>query len=773
MSFTLNQPVNRWEEAIPTGNGPLGALVFGHVAQDWVVLNHHRCWLEKPRTELPNLAPQLTEVRRLQAEGRWAEAAGVFPAALRAADYRCETADYHPLGEIWIRHHDIGVTRDYRSSLNPETGEVAVTWTMHERRHERRLFVSRADDVVVLTVDGWAPGALQMACRLRPHRTEGVTDYGSGRRPRPETPPILWDARKGSGWHAHIGRYEDGREFGAVLQSIPLGGGSTYDDDYWGGAWTGVRGARSALVLVKCWYDELASAAVPRLLAEMAALPADYAALLQRHRERHEPLINAFSFDLGADEADRSKPNNVLLQDAFAGTVSNALVERMVAYQRHLLVSSAREDCWPANLQGRWNGDYAPAWASDYHNDINVQMTYWPAPQTGLAHLVEPLADYFFQFLDDYRANARQLFGCRGIFLPISMGTHGQVRHGDFVQWTAGAGWMAQHWWEHWLVTGDRGFLRTRTLPWLQETAAFYLDFVEVRDGIAHFSPSISPENSPAGKPMTVADATMDVTVCREVLSNLLEALRVLGQADPEENRYRQLLDALPNYQTNDEGGLREWMHPDLPDMQAHRHMSHLYGLFPGWEINPEDMAETYARAVRALELRQTELGSMAGWSFSFMANLWARSGQGERAIENLNMLLRACTTPNLLTWHNDWRAQGLSMYWGQGAQPPFQIEAGMGFVSAVCEMLVRSRPGFLHALPALPRAWPQGSVKGVTTRCGVEVDLSWSEGGQVVSLELVSRISQQITLRLPEHFSPASHIIELPAGSVSLEFRA
>jgi alpha-L-fucosidase 2 len=332
---------------------------------------------------------------------------------------------------------------------------------------------------------------------------------------------------------------------------------------------------------------------------------------------------------------------------------------------------------------------------------------------------------------------------------------------------------MAQHWWEHWLVTGDREFLRTRTLPWLQETAAFYLDFVEVRDGRAHFSPSISPENAPVGKPNTVANATMDVVVCREALSNLLEALRVLEETDGQEECYRQLLAALPPYEINAEGGLREWMHPDLDDVQTHVHMSHLYGLFPGWEISPEDTPETHAWAVRALELRQNELGSMAGWSFSFMANLWARSGQGERALENLKLLLRGCTTPNLLSWGNDWRAQGLSCYWGQGALPPFQIEAGMGFVSAVCEMLVRSRPGFLCLLPALPDAWPHGSVRGITTRCGVEVEMSWSENGRVISVKLSSRIPQQITLHLPDHFNPSSQMVELGSGSVALELRA
>jgi alpha-L-fucosidase 2 len=208
-----------------------------------------------------------------------------------------------------------------------------------------------------------------------------------------------------------------------------------------------------------------------------------------------------------------------------------------------------------------------------------------------------------------------------------------------------------------------------------------------------------------------------------------------------------------------------------LEDVQAHRHLSHLYGLFPGWAINHEETPQLYAMAARALELRDNELSSMAGWSFAFMANMWARLGNGDRALENLNVLLRSCTTPNLFTWHNDWRAQGLSMYWGQGALPPFQIEAGMGFVSAVCEMLVGSRPGFLHLLPALPAAWPEGSVRGITARCGVTVDLTWSAQGHQLQVTLHSRTAQQISLRLPDGFEQTHRILDLTTGTTSLEF--
>ncbi len=772
MNYSLLQPALRWEDAIPTGNGPLGVLVHGHLAQDSILINHDRCWLEKSRPELPDLAHLLPEVRRLQSEGLWKEAAKIYPAALKDAGYHCPVADYHPLGELWVHHPDLGINSGWKSALDHHTGEILIQWRQADRPHERRLFVSRADDVIVMSTRGWLPGGLRLDCRLRPYRIETVTDFGSGRVPHWPKPPIDWRSEQGAGWHAHIGSYKDGREFGAVLQIIPLGGGKIREDNYWGGSWSGVDEAEAALVLVKCWHGEPATDAIHRLRSELAALPADYDTLFSRHRALHAPLVDSFTLELGGTDSDRAKSNDALIQEAFEGRVVPALIERMVAHQRHLLICSTRTGSWPANLQGRWNGDYAPAWQSDYHNDINVQMNYWPAPLSGLAHFIEPLVDYYFQFMDDYRRNARQLFGCRGILLPTMMAAHGQVKHSDFIHWTAGAGWMAQHWWEHWLVTGDRSFLQRRTLPWLRETAAFYLDFIQIRNGIAHFTPSISPENRPPGMPMVVADATMDVAVCREVLRHLLEALRVLGERDPEEPRYRTLLAALPPYQTNTRGGLKEWLHPALHDNEDHRHLSHLYGLFPGCELNAEDTPETFRLAASALDQRQSQLGSMAGWSFSFMACTAARLGRGDTALENLQLLLQTCTTPNLFTWHNDWRSMGMSLFWGHGALPPFQIEAGLGFVAAVCEMLLHSRPGFLHLLPALPAAWPEGRVRGLTTRCGVTLDLEWRDGGRVIKASLHSRDTLRITLRLPALFMPERRIVELSPGPNIHEFR-
>ena len=778
--FRLAQPALSWDTAIPTGNGQVGILVHGHAAQDSIVLNHDRCWLEGARSELPDLAHLLPEVRRLQAEGRWDEAGSLYVRALADAGYRCQVADYHPLGELWVHHPVMTATRGWRSELDHASGEIRLAWEMDGRTHGRRMFVSRADDVIALTAHGWAPGTLAMDCRLRPYRVEGVTDMGSGRAPVWPKAPIAWSARHGAGWHAHVGRYGDGREFGAVLLTI-AGGGRLREQDYWGGWWTGVEAADGVLVLVACWHGEPADTAVPRLLARLAALPRDYEALLARHRAVHAPLADAFALDLGASDADRAKTNEALLQEAFLGDIAPALVERMVAHQRHLLIGSTRTGDWPANLQGVWNGDYAAAWASDYHNDINIQMNYWCAPRTGLASFIEPLADYYFQFLDDYRTNARRLFGCRGILLPIAMGTHGQATLSDFVAWTGGAAWMAPHWWEHWLATGDREFLRERTLPWLRETAAFYHDFVVIRDGVARFAPSISPENHPPGKPMVVAEATMDVAVCREAITHLLETLAILGVDDPDAARHRALLEALPPYAINPEGGLCEWLHPELTDEQDHRHLTHLYPLFPGWEINAEDTPELFAAARRAIELRQSQLGAMAGWSFAMMAGMWARVGRGDMALRNLELILQGCTANNLFSWGNDWRAQGLSAFWGHGAQPPFQIEAGLGFVAAVCDMLVHSRPGFLQLLPALPAAWPTGRVRGLTSRCGVTVDLAWRDGGRELDLTVQAASPCHVRLRLPGELaewdgpagaiaiSASGHTLSVPAGVTSL----
>jgi len=757
--MTGHQPATRWQDAFPAGNGTIGALVTGAIAQELVILNHDRLWLRSPAQPVPDIAEHLPTVRRLLAEGRYQEASTVLNDALRDKGYVHRIDPYHPACALEISTPCGAPFADYQRTLNFETGEVTVQWREQGSTRERRLFVSRADDVVVLRIES-EPSPLSCTIALAPHDYKAVSGMGSGKSKAAATVPIDFQMQASDGVLQITGHYQDGGEFGGLARVVPHGGCCATVDGT-----VSVTGAESVLVLVKLFANEPADVALPRLAQEMAALPADYDHLFKRHVALHRELFLRAQVHLSPDDAPTGGNERDLL-DAYDGAVPTALIDRLSAYGRYLLISSSAPGSLPANLQGIWNGDYAPAWASDFHNDENIQMNYWAALPGDLADTTLPYFDYYDRFLDDYRANARAVYGCRGILAPISQSTHGKIHPGPWIHWTAGAGWLAQLYYDYWLFTGDEQFLRERAVPFLQEVALFYEDFlIKDPDGKLLFSPSLSPENVPdcPGASIVTVNATMDVAIAREVLTNLCEACERLGIEAEGVQRWRAMLAKLPEYQVNADGALREWLYPDLPDNYRHRHQSHLYPLFPGLEVTPETTPQLFDACRTAVEKRLTVgMQAQTGWSYAHMANIYARLGDGDRALECLERLARSCVGPNLFTYHNDWRAQGLSMYWGYGSQPPFQIDANLGFTAAVLEMLLFSKPGWVKLLPALPASWAQGSWSGLRCRGGISIDAEWDMTAGRVRASLRSKTDQTITLVFP--FEPQSVACESAA---------
>ena len=759
--ITLRQPATHWQDGLPSGNGTVGAIVYGNIHDELVLLNHEALWLRTPKRDIPSVSEHLLELRRLFVEGRYQEASKFLYTKMQEKGYEAQAIDpYHPAFDLGIEMETRQPFSFYRRSLDFQTGEVTVEWREAETTFKRRLFVSRMDDVVVMSISGDRPRTVTCDISLFPHAHAGIGGKNSRQSIKLPDLPLSFERSAEDGWLTIIGRYDDGNEFGGLARVIVKGGSLTTSEER-----TFVKDANEVVIIIKLFANEKSEDALPRLKAELSALLADYSKLLKRHAFLHRQLFQRVQLDIEGGGKRRLSADELLMQ-AYDGNVEPALFEKMFDYGRYLLISSSRPGGLPANLQGVWNGSYFPAWESDYHNDWNIQMNYWQALPGNLAETTLPYFDYYESFLEDYRRNAGMLFGCGGILAPVAQSTHGVMYAGRplgkwvgvWLNWTAGAGWLAQLFYDYWLFTGDREFLANRAVPFMKEVALFYEDFLfEDETGKWTFSPSHSPENIPANPDAArvQVNSTMDAAVAKELLSNLCVACEELGIEEDGVLRWRAMLEKMPEYQVNEDGAIKEWIHPDLLDNYNHVHMAHTYPLFPGLEIMPES-DPALCEAIRVAVDKRFEFGlrDFSCESFTHAACVYARLGDGERALECLESLVRACVLPNLFTCVNDWRGQGLSFFdyvtgydgWCQ----PFQIDGNLGFSAAVLEMIVYSKPGLVKLLPALPGTWMKGKIEGVQCRGGIEVSVEWDLQKGWTRATLLSRSEQTITLKFP-----------------------
>lgn len=611
-ALILEQPATRWEDALPSGNGTIGALVYGSLSSETIVLNREDLWLPLfGRPTVPDMAPHLPRYRQLLEAGQFKLADQFWREALRQEGWPeiLYTNPYCAGFDLRLEQTVPGAFTQYQRRLDFDTGEAQVLWRADGADFARRLFVSRADDLVALRITG-PRGGLTLRAAFARH-------------------PVFEDRRK-------IRHY-----------------------------------------------------------------PRDY-----------EP-----------DE------------------------------RRYLFISSANRHGLPPNLQGIWNGDYLPAWSSDYTQDENVQMMHWQVLPGNLAELLEPYFRYFESTLKDWRTNARRFFGCRGVLAPLRQSDNGLLPENmPYLMFTAGAGWLAQPFYDYWLFTGDRTFLRERAVPFLKQVALFYEDFLYPGpDGMLTVCPSMSPENVPAvpGATLVSINPTIDVAVCCEVLTNLCNACRELGIEPRGVRRWEGILRRLPTYAVNEDGAIKEWLRPELKDNYRHRHLSHLYPLFPGHEISRASNPALFEACSIAVRKRLVVgIKSQTGWSLAHMANIYARLEEGDKALECLDLIARSCTGPNLWTYHNDWRKQGVTM--DTRGLPPFQMDANLGLTAAVLEMLAFSVPGLIKLLPALPARWQRGRVTGLACCGQIELAVEWDVPARTLRTWLKSAVAQTVTLRTP-----------------------
>jgi alpha-L-fucosidase 2 len=759
--MTMITPADGWREALPSGNGAIGALVYGSINKERVLFNHNELWYGGKTGELPDVSAELAVVRKLMREGNYLEANNLYRTELSKAGFNSSNAIYHPAFDLLVTSDCRYLFEDYSRTLDFETGEVTVRWRDGDIHFSRRLFVSIPDELSVLSIRADQAGAVCGDITLDLHDLKDMIlqngqpfDAGFSGKTIVDREFVEFRA-KGS----------DGGGFGGVVRVMARNGtlDSTRDTIQF-------TDADEVVLLIGLFVNEKSDTAVPRLKKRLAALDADYDKLFERHKPLHAAKFNAMGIDLN-EAGTRDTPNELLLLNAYQHPASAELLEKLFDYGRYLLISSSRSGGYPANLQGIWNGDYRPPWSSLYGINENLQMTYWQALPGNMTESMMAFYDYFDAHMDEFRLNAKRLYGCNGIYIPPFMSPDsGMLRltAPHVIYWTDAAGWLASFYYDYYLFTGDNEFLKNRAIPFMKEVALFYEDFI-VKDeqGKNMFFPAQSPENQPADKvytdPVTGREtkvkvqinSTIAVAISKEVFHNLVEACESLGIEKEGVVRWKKMLADMPDYQINEDGALKEWMHPDFKDNYEHRHQSHIYPLFPGHEITEESSPELYQASRVAIEKRLTiGLQSQTGWSLAHMANVYARLGDGEKAQEALNILSRCCLGQNLFTYHNDWRKMGATLDFGWGLTAPFQMDANFGIAAAVTEMLCGSTADMLRILPALPADWAAGAFHDMLTRTGAKVSARWDTEAKTMALTLVAERDAAFDLKFPGRFA-------------------